>query len=164
MRPTLGNGSGSVNIEVQDHGGWITVYPTSAVAADDYGGDLALVLAKSFNRWFEQHPHLRVRFALPISRNGSTFEIYAWYEKVPVPAATVASLDLADHQLADADLAEFRKALDRLGASLESRSEQWTSPGGVTYHRLAKCRVLGGAGQEEKVNALCVAHGFRPQR
>jgi hypothetical protein len=92
------NGSGNVTIDVTDHGGWITIYPSSVAAADDFAGDLALVLAKSLNRWFEQHPHLRVRFALPVTRNGRTFQIFAWYDEQAVPAET-ASLELADHSI-----------------------------------------------------------------
>jgi hypothetical protein len=38
--------------------------------------------------------------------------------------------------LADADLKDFREALERLGASLETTAEKWVSPSGVTYHRL----------------------------
>jgi hypothetical protein len=160
----MGNGSGNVNIEVTDHGGWITIYPTSVSAADDFGGDLALGLAKSLNRWIEERPKLRTRFVVPITRNGRTFELYAWYEKEPSPAATVPCLELLDHQLADADLNDFRQALDRLGASLEVRAEAWTSPGGVAYQRLTQCRVLAAKGQLEKIDALCAAHGFRPKR
>ncbi|MGH7138724.1 MAG: hypothetical protein ACREHD_23505 [Pirellulales bacterium] len=160
MKPTAGNGSGNINIQATDHGGWISVYPSSEAAADDFPGNLALVLAKSLNSWFEEHPRVRLQFALPVTRNGRTYEIYAWYEKQQQTTTATGSLELADHQLADADMADFHESLKRLGASLESRTEKWTSPSGMVYHRLTQCRVLTGKDQLPQIEALCAAHGF----
>lgn len=163
QRP-VGNGTGKVNIQLADLGGWVRVFPESERMADDFPGDLALVLGKSLNSWLQENPRVRVQFAFPITRNGRTYELYAWYQKAPAAEAPASSIELADYQLADADMTAFELELKRLGGSLDGVVQTWVSPTGVTYHRLTQCRVLVGKGEAPQIEALCSAHGFHPKR
>jgi hypothetical protein len=42
--------------------------------------DLAVYLSQALTEWFRQRPHLRMRCVLPITRDGKTVELHAWYD------------------------------------------------------------------------------------
>jgi hypothetical protein len=71
-----GNGSGKVNILQLDMGGWVRIYNGTPDLPDDLGVYLSQTLAD----WFRQRPHLRMRCVVPISKEGTTIELHAWYE------------------------------------------------------------------------------------
>lgn len=65
----------------QDMGGWVRVF----LGKGEPTGELAPFLSHGLMDWFRQRPHLRLRFAVPISRDGDTVELHAWYEQVVFP-------------------------------------------------------------------------------
>ena len=71
-----GNGSGKIDIGQSDMGGWVRV----CAGKHDIPEDIAVYLSQSLTEWFRQRPHLRMRFVVPITRNGMTLELHAWYE------------------------------------------------------------------------------------
>ena len=71
-------GGPRIAINQQDMGGWVRVY----LGQGDPGGDVASYLSHALNGWFRERPHLRLRFVLPVSRQGNTVELHAWYEQV----------------------------------------------------------------------------------
>jgi hypothetical protein len=62
-------------------GGWVRVY----LGRGEPTGELAKFLSYSLTGWFKEHPHLRVRIIVPISSNGDTSELHAWYDQVQFP-------------------------------------------------------------------------------
>jgi hypothetical protein len=77
-----GNGSGKFEIEQHDMGGWVRVYASS----DDVPDELPVYLSQAVSDWFRQRPHLRMRCAVPIQRDGDTVELHAWYDGHVFPA------------------------------------------------------------------------------
>ncbi len=65
------------NITVKDMGGWVRVY----LASGEPTGEVALFLSRTLADWMRENPHLRVRFIVPMSSNGDTAELHAWYEQ-----------------------------------------------------------------------------------
>ena len=51
-------------------------------------GEVAVYLSHGLTAWMRQRPHLRVRFVVPISRDGDTMELHAWYDQVLFPDAS----------------------------------------------------------------------------
>jgi hypothetical protein len=45
-------------------------------------GEVAKFLSHALTDWMRRNPHLRVRFAVPVSRDGDTAELHAWYDQV----------------------------------------------------------------------------------
>ncbi|HQU45207.1 MAG TPA: hypothetical protein PK867_20500, partial [Pirellulales bacterium] len=121
-------------------------HPSSETAADDYPGDLPVVLGKTLQSWLQENP-VRVQFAIPIARNGRTYELFVWYEKMTRTETPRGVLDFADHQLADADMTDFERQIKLLGGALDALVRTWVSPAGITYHRLTQCRMLTRPGQ-----------------
>lgn len=80
-----GNGSGKYEIVQQDMGGWVCLYPSRA-------NDLPEVhprnLSHCLTEWFRQRPQLRLRFAVPVCKDGNTVELHAWYDMVAFPDLT----------------------------------------------------------------------------
>lgn len=72
-----GNGSGKFDIRTVDMGGWVRIFPPQP---DELPEDLAVFLSHTLSEWFRQRPHLRMRCAMPVSRDGSTIELHAWYD------------------------------------------------------------------------------------
>jgi len=68
-------------ITVTDMGGWARVY----LARGEPACELAKPLSGSLTEWMRANPHLLVKHIVPISRDGDTAELHAWYEKVPDP-------------------------------------------------------------------------------
>jgi hypothetical protein len=67
-----------IGINQLDMGGWVRVY----LGQGDPGIDVAPYLSHALNGWFRERPHLRLRFVLPVTRQGNTVELHAWYEQV----------------------------------------------------------------------------------
>jgi hypothetical protein len=81
MKPH-GNGSGKFEIGHQDMGGWVRV----SAGHQNLPEDLAVYLSQSLAEWFRQRPHLCLRFVAPITKDGSTVELHAWYDAHVFPA------------------------------------------------------------------------------
>ena len=64
-------------IAIEDNGDWVRVYLNRGEPA----GEVAKFLSRTLAGWIFEHPHLRVRFIVPISSNGDTSELHAWYEQ-----------------------------------------------------------------------------------
>jgi hypothetical protein len=41
---------------------------------------LVRMRSHSLSEWFRQRPNLRMRCIVPVSKNGDTIELHAWYE------------------------------------------------------------------------------------
>ena len=62
----------------EDMGGWVRVY----LGRGEPTGEVAKFLSHSLTVWMRERPHLRVRFVVPINRDGDTVELHAWYDQV----------------------------------------------------------------------------------
>jgi hypothetical protein len=83
MKPmSSGNGSGKHDIHIKDHGGWVQVFPSAKQVVPD---DSYLKLSHALSHWLRQRPHLRLRCAVPIDRDGITVELHAWYDTAMFP-------------------------------------------------------------------------------
>jgi hypothetical protein len=71
-----GNGSGKINIGQADMGGWVRI----SAGKHDLPQDIGVYLSQALADWFRQRPHLRMRCVVPITRDGTTMELHAWYE------------------------------------------------------------------------------------
>ncbi len=78
-----GNGSSQYPIHLDDLGGWVRVFTDRAGALPD---NFAFVLSQLLTEWFRQRPHLRMRCVIPITKDGTTVELHAWYEAHLFPA------------------------------------------------------------------------------
>jgi hypothetical protein len=74
---TPGNGSEKFNVHQADMGGWVRVFTDSTATVPE---DLAVFLSHALTEWFRQRPHLRMRAVVPVTRDGSTVELHAWYD------------------------------------------------------------------------------------
>ena len=68
-------------ISVTDMGGWVRVYLGSGEPMSEF----AIVLSRSLNKWMKTNPMRRVRMIVPITSNGDTSELHAWYDVDSVP-------------------------------------------------------------------------------
>jgi hypothetical protein len=83
-----GNGSGKFDVGAHDMGGWVRIIPgQSAHTATDLPG----FLAHRLSEWLREHPHLRLLCVVPITRDGSTVELQAWYEQHLFPDMSSAA-------------------------------------------------------------------------
>ena len=64
-------------ITVKDKGGWARVY----LSSEEPAGEVAQRLSECLTVWMRKSPHLRVKFIVPITSNGDTSELHAWYEQ-----------------------------------------------------------------------------------
>jgi hypothetical protein len=91
MKPKSGgNGSGKIDIGIQDMGGWVQVRLSRNY---DLPEDIHVGLSAALAQWFRQNPHKRLRFAVPIQRDGNTIALHAWYDVVLLPDASGAKLE-----------------------------------------------------------------------
>ena len=67
-----------IGINQLDMGGWVRVY----LGQGEPTGEIAHFLSHALNGWFRERPHLRLRLILPVTRNGNTVELHAWYEQI----------------------------------------------------------------------------------
>jgi hypothetical protein len=65
-------------ITVTDMGGWARVY----LKHGEPTGEVARFLSASLTEWMRKCPQLRVKFIVPITSNGDTAELHAWYEQL----------------------------------------------------------------------------------
>jgi hypothetical protein len=72
------NGSGKFDIGAHDMGGWVRITPSQSA---DSAADLPGFLAHRLSEWFREHPHHRLLCVVPITRDGATVELHAWYEQ-----------------------------------------------------------------------------------
>ena len=77
MQREFGNGSGKWNVHVEDKGGWLRVFSDTPAAAGD---QLALALSDSLALWCRLRPQCRLRSIVPITRDGRTVELHAWFD------------------------------------------------------------------------------------
>jgi hypothetical protein len=66
-------------------GGWVRIYPAGSGPPPD---DLPLYLSHTLANWFWQRPHFRLRCVVPVTRDGATAELHAWYEQTQFPDAS----------------------------------------------------------------------------
>jgi hypothetical protein len=72
-----GNGASKIDIHSADLGGWLRVYPSRY---HDLPDDLAVFLAITLTNWFRQHPQCHLRTVAPITKDGTTVELHAWFD------------------------------------------------------------------------------------
>ncbi len=72
------------NIIVKDMNGWVRVY----LGSGETTGEAAQFLSGSLANWMQLNPDLRVRLIVPISSNGDTAELHAWYDRTLFPDAS----------------------------------------------------------------------------
>ena len=65
----------------EDMGGWVRVF----LGAGEPTGEVAGFLSQCLADWMRKRPHLRVRCAVPVTRDGDTVELHAWYEQAAFP-------------------------------------------------------------------------------
>ena len=65
-------------IDILDFGGWVRVF----LARGEPMGETAQFLSQSLQGWMQNNPHLRVRIIVPVTSNGDTSELHAWYDQV----------------------------------------------------------------------------------
>jgi hypothetical protein len=75
MKGQPGNGSSKGKIHTDDLGGWVRVHAEGASLPN-----LPVILSQLLTDWFRQRPQLRLRFIVPIQKDGDTVELHAWYE------------------------------------------------------------------------------------
>jgi hypothetical protein len=84
MKPKPGgNGASKIDIRTDDLGGWLRVYPTRF---HDLPDDLGAYLSLTLTDWFRQHPNCRLRTVAPITKDGTTVELHAWFDVHVLPA------------------------------------------------------------------------------
>jgi hypothetical protein len=76
--PQPGNGSGKFDVAAQDMGGWVRVTASQSGAHVE---ELAFYLAHRLSGWLRENAHLRLVCVVPISKDGKTVELHAWYEQ-----------------------------------------------------------------------------------
>ncbi|HKB05118.1 MAG TPA: hypothetical protein VKD90_23035 [Gemmataceae bacterium] len=69
------------NITTTDMGGWVRV----CLGRGEPAGELAPFLSHALTAWFRDRPHLRLGVVVPITRDGDTAELHAWYEQIRFP-------------------------------------------------------------------------------
>ena len=74
--PQPGNGSGKFDGGAHDMGGWVQVVAGGTAPQD---GTLAFYLSHKLAQWFRENAHLRLLCVVPISKDGNTVELHAWY-------------------------------------------------------------------------------------
>jgi hypothetical protein len=82
MRFGDGNGHPEFRITQQDMGGWVRGFLDDPRRVPD---NAAVYLSHALAQWFRERPQLRMRFAVPIDREGNTVELHAWYDAVQFP-------------------------------------------------------------------------------
>jgi len=65
-------------IHTIDMGGWLRV----CMGRGEPAGELAVYLSHALTGWFRANPQFRLRFVVPISRDGDTMELHAWYDQI----------------------------------------------------------------------------------
>jgi hypothetical protein len=87
MKQHSGNGSGKFNIHSVDMGGWVRIHPDKTAHLPS---DFAVFLSSALSDWFRHRPQLRMRNVVPISRDGNTVELRAWFDCHVFPSTALA--------------------------------------------------------------------------
>jgi hypothetical protein len=90
-----GNGSGKFNVHQQDMGGWVRVYTEPQASVPE---NLPIFLSHALTQWFRERPHLRMRNVVPVTKNGDTVELHAWFDVQVLPDKTGQTPNLAPPQ------------------------------------------------------------------
>jgi hypothetical protein len=77
-----GNGDAKLEVHVEDKGGWIRVFPARL---HDLPDELPGVLSMVLTEWFRARPHYRMRTVCPITKEGMTVELHAWFDLHVMP-------------------------------------------------------------------------------
>src|SRR5262249_29788717 len=77
MKAPPGNGDSGLAIGQADLAGAVRVYPAPTA---NLPKDLPVFLSQTLADWFRQRPHLHLRCVVPITRDGDTEELHAWYD------------------------------------------------------------------------------------
>jgi len=85
MKGQQGNGSDRFVIGHLDMGGWVRIHASGTVPPE-----LPVFLSHTLAEWLRQHPQFRLVSVVPISRDGATVELHAWYECHVFPASPAA--------------------------------------------------------------------------
>jgi hypothetical protein len=76
MKGKAGNGSSKFNVHQDDMGGWLRVHAEGA----SFPATLPLILSQCAAEWFRKRPNLRLRFIVPIQKDGDTVALHAWFD------------------------------------------------------------------------------------
>jgi len=82
MKGPSGNGSGKFKIAQMDMGGWVRVFCEDM---DHAPSDLPTYLSQALSDWFRAHANLSLQFVVPITRDGDTVELHAYYHMHLLP-------------------------------------------------------------------------------
>lgn len=63
-------------INIEDHMGFLRFY----MGHGEPTGELAPFLSGTLAQWIEKNPNQRIMAVAPISRDGDTVELHAWFE------------------------------------------------------------------------------------
>ena len=88
-----GNGSSKVPVHAEDMGGWVRVFTDKLGPLPDA---FPLFLSASLADWFRQRPQLRLRTIVPITKDGTTMELHAWFDMHVFPGRPQAQPPATD--------------------------------------------------------------------
>jgi hypothetical protein len=79
-----GNGESKTLIDFHEGAGYVLICPRDTA---NHPADIAVIINRAFNDWMAKHPGIRIRSALPITREGNTVALHVWFDRpdVPVP-------------------------------------------------------------------------------
>jgi hypothetical protein len=78
-----GNGESKTLIDFHEGPGYALICPRDTA---NHPADIALILNRAFNDWLRKHAGIRVRAALPITRDGQTVAIHVWFDRPDIEA------------------------------------------------------------------------------
>jgi hypothetical protein len=82
MKRQGGNGSGKFDIRIDDLGGWVRAFPSRNYDLPD---DLPAYLSLTLTNWLRERPQYRLRTVVPITKEGNTVELHAWFDVHVLP-------------------------------------------------------------------------------
>jgi hypothetical protein len=87
MKPHGGNGCGKFNVFSDDMDGWLRVHTDLKGTVPN---DLACTCRSRSPNWFRERPTFRLRSVVPISRDGNTVELHAWFDAHMFPPTSAS--------------------------------------------------------------------------
>ena len=78
-----GNGESKTFIDYHEGPGYVLICPRDTT---NHPADIALILNGALNEWLHKHLGIRVRAALPITRDGQTVAIHLWFDRPDMEA------------------------------------------------------------------------------
>ncbi len=82
MKGHGGNGEPKLKIAVDNMGGWLRVF---VEAGSIPYKEPPLFLSQSLTDWLRQHPQCVLKCVVPITEDGQTVELHAWYDVHVLP-------------------------------------------------------------------------------